>query len=381
MGTIAAACLVSIGCGSSAAPARCVPASLTDVPALQGGGATFPTLIAGDLDGDGDIDLAASGTGVTVLLGNGDGTFCAGGDYDRDLPAIDFVLAADFNGDRKPDLVTASRGANYASVIHVLPGDGHGAFGSPVTSTGGEGLAPVLAAGDFDSDGATDLAITRAYEGRVGALLGNGDGSFQAPVETAAPAGGRASVIAADLDHDDQLDLALAVRQEGRDGVIVLLGSGDGTFPTRADTPAASGGAALFTLGDFNGDGLLDAAVAADVEAPINFDLACEIGILLGNGDGTFQSSSAVVVDLVACDNPMAGDFNGDGKLDVAIVTDKTIILLGNGDGSLGSPVRDPTYGLYERGAAAADFDGDGRSDLAIASGFDVRIILGGTIH
>jgi FG-GAP-like repeat/Abnormal spindle-like microcephaly-assoc'd, ASPM-SPD-2-Hydin len=171
-----------------------------------------------------------------------------------------------------------------------------------------------------------------------------------------------------DFNGDGKLDAATA--NAGGDSVSILLGNDDGTFQTPL-TFAAGTNPLTVLIGDFNGDGKLDLAV--------NDFRGGTVSVLLGNGDGTFQSpkSSAGGTGPLYM---VVGDFNGDGKLDVAVagVSDGRIsMLLGNGDGTFQSPV---IYGtpVFASGMAAADVDGDGKLDLVVTSGAStLYIVLG----
>jgi hypothetical protein len=146
--------------------------------------------------------------------------------------------------------------------------------------------------------------------------------------------------------------------------VAVLLGNGDGTFTQATGSPIAFGqNLSAMVVGDFNGDGKLDLAVT---DASANAVL-----VLLGNGDGTFQPPVAIAVG----NQPMAivlGDFNNDGKLDLATANyadDTVTLLLGNGDGTFAQAPHSPfAVGQAPIAIAAADFNGDGKLDLAVAN-------------
>jgi hypothetical protein len=350
-------------------------------------------MVAFDFNGDGEMDLALTDSGspgyVSVLLGNGNGTFVDKMNQSAGGSAL-FFASADFNNDGKLDLAIGN--INNDSVS-VLPGNGDGTFGSPTTFPTAH-LPSQVAVGDFRNDGNTDLAVVTGTcylwlcgPGSVSVLLGNGDGTFRPHVEYGVGVQ-PAAIVVGDFRGNGKLDLAVSNYDGGGGNTVsILLGNGDGTFQSHIDY-ATLGPAAAIATGDFNGDGKLDLVTCN----------SSVVSVVLGNGDGTFQPPSpgtpipagdACGVWLSLGGSPMAtGDFNGDGKLDVAIKgdgqatngQDAISILLGNGDGTFQPPVRyaggcNSAVGLV----AAADFNGDGKLDLAVAGEFDgsTSLLLG----
>jgi len=329
-----------------------------------------------DLNGDGSLDMVVANYGcspcsppvrgsVSVLVGNGDGTFQAVAKYDTG-PNPQSVAVGDFNGDGKPDLAVANDGSTN---IAVLLGNGDATFQAAVSY--GMGGAPpratdILTTGDFNGDNKLDLAVANSVG--VSVLFGNGDGTFQPAVSYATGANPE-SVAAGDFNADGKPDLAVA----SGGGVSVLLNKGDGTF--QAAVNYGTGGSAYSVgAGDFNGDGKTDLAVAT-ATTPSSSD---NVSVLLGNGDGTFQIAVHYVVGSAPY-SVTAGDFNGDGKSDLAVATDVGIsVLLGNGDGTFQTAVN---YGAGNQPsfAVAGDFNSDGKLDLAVADGLSgtVAVLLG----
>lgn len=282
------------------------------------------------------------------------------------------LVVGDFNGDGKPDIALAEPQLQGGSLI-VLLGDGGGTFTmlppAPAPRPGEGGMA----VGDFNGDGKLDLAMTDSQANTVTVLLGNGDGTFTAALGPPAPVGSFPLwVVAADFNGDGKLDLAVLNSNDGT--VSILLGKGDGTFQTAPGSPIPVGPGSLdLAVGDFNSDGKLDLAVSgAPFGSPAN-----SITILLGNGDGSFRLASGSPVQVPNSPQPSdlaVGDFNGDGKLDLAVAAgenDTVGILLGNGDGTFaavpgccGSP-QELTNNHGD--LAIGDFDGNGKLDLALA--------------
>ena len=323
-------------------------------------------MAASDFNGDGKLDLAVnnvqSGT-VSILLGNGDGTFQSHVDYAVGNAPYS-VIAADFNGDGNSDLAVANEGT---STVSILLGNGDGTFQSQKTFATFSG--PVsLTTGDFNKDGNLDLAVVDSNAGNsaaVSILLGNGDGTFQDHVDYSIDRQ-PAAVTTGDFNGDGKLDLAIVFN--GGSIVSILTGNGDGTFNSPVNYPTGADSDSVVTA-DFNGDGKLDLATANG---------SGSVSVLLGNGDATFQPS-VDYADLGAI-SVITADFNGDGKLDLATLYSgggTVSILLGNGDGTF-QPHVDYADEPSSSFVAAGDFNDDGRIDVAVSHFYpgNVSILL-----
>lgn len=299
---------------------------------------------SGDLNNDGDLDLvvANSHENVYVMLGNGDGTFQPAMTFATGGTSPIALALADFNNDGTLDA------ALVASIgVSVLLGNGDGTFQPHKIYTVTKS-AKAIAIGDFNADSALDIAVL-SYEGSVIVLTGNGKGAFGPG--TAFPAGTSAtSIITGDFNRDGRLDL---ITNSGS-GTLLLPGNGDGSFQPPTLISSVTG---VLATADLNGDGILDVVAVS----------GGSVSVLLGNGDGTFQAAVAypAAEDLISV---VTGDFNGDGKIDLALAdagngkAGGITILLGNGDGSFQPPAQTPTLGSPSS-LAAGDFNGDGRLD------------------
>ncbi len=327
-------------------------------------------LAVADVSGDGVPDLVVasyygnpSGGTVSVLLGDGDGSFPVQNTFPVGQKASS-VAVADLNGDGAPDLAVTDYGDD---MVGVLLGDGHGSFADQTTYTVDQGAYAVVTA-DLNGDGSPDLAVANRGAGTVDVLLGDGDGSFRGP--TSIPVGQQPSSVAAvDLNGDGRPDLVAANYFD--DTVSVLLGDGGGTFRPQQTFPAGFGSAAA-AVADVNGDGRPDLVVANLGEGTVS--------VLPGNGDGSFEAPGDVRVGR-GPGGVAAADINGDGHLDVVTANtgEGTVgVLLGNGDGSFQEQT---SYALGggPRSVAAADVNGDGRPDLVAANYYDgtVSVLLG----
>jgi hypothetical protein len=321
---------------------------------------SFPDSIAvGDFNGDGKPDLIVpnNGSDVSLLLGNGNGTFKTKRDFSTGILS-GAVVVGDFNGDRKLDAAVAN-GAGNSNNVSVLLGTGTGSFRRTTDLHAGSTPVAVVAA-DFNGDGKPDLAVANNGSNNISVFLHQPTGGFNFFLPAANyPAGGSGpfAIAVGDFNNDGIPDLVVA-NESG--SVSVLLGSGSGTFTPLTPVPVGRQFMGV-AVGDFNGDGKLDVAVT---------DNGVGVWVLLGNGDGTFQSSPAFYAVSGAGWGVAVGDLNGDGNLDLAIGGNASSItvLLGNGSGTfLGSPYTFPV-GLEPLRLAIADFNGDGKPDLAVAN-------------
>jgi hypothetical protein len=359
------AVMLGDGKGGLGAPARFSSAT-----------AHFPDYVAlADLNGDRKLDVVAydnSGSTFSVLLGNGNGTFQAA--MNSPIPGTPpfgtNVVVADLTGDGMPDLVVSSAfpittmagPVPFGGTVSILPGNGDGTFQSPLQYKPTSQPYWWMTLADMNGDGQPDLVFTNTTTrapAQVGVMLGNADGTFQAAVTYGTGQMPRSPVLA-DLNGDGVTDLVVANAGTSSD-ISVLLGNGDGTFQAAVNYRAAFGVKSV-AVGDVNGDGKPDLVVG-------NF-IAGNLLLYLGNGDGSFQAARPVPVTLGAGSYVSLGDFNNDGKLDVAVIGFGISILLGNGDGTFkASGIFGPGSLNADAGPiAVADLNGDGNLDLVVAA-------------
>ena len=348
-----------------------------------GGGGS---IAIGDMNGDVAADIVTGGNGIDILLNRGTRDFVARRNFGVGTKSTS-VATGDFNGDGKLDIVT---GNDVAPTLTVLLGNGDGTF-QPFVATLGTEDPFALAIGDFNNDGKLDVA--GAADPYFQIALGQGDGTFHAvpPVRLSnidaiaaadfnadhrldlvlvagskpviflgdghgnfdqgtsfAPNSTPTSVAVADLNGDGKPDVVLGQT----DGFTVMLGNGDGTL--QAPVAYGSGNHKYVAIADFNHDGHLD--VVGSLSTASRFDL------LLGNGDGTFQEQISVAGGTAGTFIAVA-DFNRDGNSDVIMGSSVVSVMLGRGDGTFEEPKAYVNFGVD--GMAVGDFNNDKFPDVA----------------
>ena len=316
-------------------------------PIASGLSTTYqPSLVAGDFNGDGRLDLASQSK---ILLGNGDGTF-----QTPQATAATFQpgVAADFNGDGKLDLL-----GSYPSCVSL--GNGDGTFRAPVCFPWS---AYPTSVADVNGDGKLDLLVLQT-PGFETVALGRGDGTFPVPSVIPGLLGGT-SIALGDFNRDGNADLAVTTCNGSSctPQLQTVLGNPDGTFqPASAPISGYLGGDVL--RGDFNGDGKIDLLAIG----------SGGVQVFRGNGDGTFLPPVSSVFTASLYCLPMVSDLNHDGRLDLVAASGSDLFaLLGNGDGTFGAPKligHDFSLGFGFCALAAGDFNGDGKLDIAAFNG------------
>ena len=375
----------------------------TPVRYRPGGNGPNSVAIA-DLNGDGKLDIVVSNWcinntvpcpsgAVSVRLGNGDGTFGAPTTYSSGGVFGTDVAVGDLNGDGKPDIAVVNCGnaANNHCIgaggnAGILIGNGDGTF-QPVVSMplGGGGFGAIaVAIADINSDGKLDVIVAGdcTSGGCGGVLLGNGDGTFKPEISFGSAGLIAFSLAIGDVNGDGKLDAVIgnqcATQACQTSTVGVSLGNGDGTF--QAAVAYDSGGIYPdgVAIADLKGDGIADLVVAnSSTSTTINQG---DVGVLIGNGDGTFQPVVSYPASEFGAAAIKVADMNGDGKPDVVVVNCSAFsgncnggggnvgVLLGNGDGTLQPVVTFPPGGNTPFGVGVADLNGDSKPDIVVGN-------------
>jgi uncharacterized repeat protein (TIGR01451 family) len=378
------------------------------VPAFQSPtqistGGSPDAIVTDDWNEDGNEDIAIANSAnntVSVLFGNGDGTFAAPANYSvgSDPTAI---ATADVNNDGNDDIITADAGSGNVSVLLAnVDSDGNptGSFAAAQNfrvEPGSQGPLS-LVMDDFNNDGNEDIAV--AGSGGLFVLLGNGDGTFQAPVKISSDP--MAGIVNGDFNQDGNEDIAVTNPAAGT--IEIFDGNGDGTFAAPISETVAPGVTGIAT-GDFNNDGVTDLAVTVPAQNLIDLllgnsttvtepsppypilpisgpgpiqPIAVSTGPISVGGDFTYTTATGTFASPIAV--PLSGtptsltvaDVNGDGNDDLVVTnssSNEVTVIPGNGDGTFGAPA-DVSMSAIPTAVAADDFNNDGGIDLATAN-------------
>jgi len=397
-------------------------------PSGVSGSVTGDGIAIGDLNGDKKLDVVVTNEnqGVIIYLNQGSGTFKESSVINGvPMGGTDNVVLADINNDKKLDIVLV----DSAGDIFTFLGKGTGLFSTgpayplQAQTNGGNYL---VAVGDFNGDGTLDLLDTNGFNTNT-VSLGRGDGSFQTNQINAFSTTLVANNIAtADFNGDGFPDIAQSLNGGANGKIGINLGSAHGVLGTTSQVTASTCANNLIewvATGDVNGDGkadivatMQDATFAGcqnntvavltglgtgkfktavyyptgstaqegqvylvDVNGDGKLDIVTEnadgtISVLLNKGNGTYNAGT--LITGMAAINPSTvfltfADFNGDGKIDIAVTTNGNIssvyVLLGNGNGTFGTPIATVTP-YYPITLAAADFNKDGKADLLVTT-------------
>lgn len=326
----------------------------------------------GDLNGDGVLDMVTAGASgpagfATIRLGNSDGTFGASTSYNSETTSSAAVTLGDLNNDGILDLVTAgTSGASGAANVRL--GNGNGTFGSATSYAADTSSTNTVKLGDFNGDGILDMVTggTTGAGGTSTIRLGVGDGTFGALNSVSHGVQAIDEVSLGDLNNDGFLDIVTI--DTNRSGYAsVRLGNGNGTFGTTTSFDTGLfGGWGGVSLGDLNGDGILD-LVSGGVGGGVGRTV-----VQLGKGNGTFDAATSYLSEGSFTMDVTLADMNGDGNLDMISAgylgaDGYTTIRLGNGNGTFGSATSYLSDSNRSYGVVTGDINGDGVIDVITA--------------
>jgi hypothetical protein len=321
------------------------------------------SIVTADFNHDGNLDLAVSDLGanqISILLGKGDGTFYPARNFS--VPSCAGLAVGDFNEDGIPDLAIVEYAGSGTGALGIYLGNGNGTFRAGASYVLGRG--PVwLAVAFFNGDGHLDVAVansrsdTHGTGGSVMVLFGKGDGTFGKPMTYKLP-GGPFAIAAGDLNGDGHPDIAVTTNAGSVD---ILLNTGSGKFK-HTKTYAAG----------FEPFGVTIAPLRRSGKGHEDLIISCVqgVGVLLGNGDGTFGKETIYSTSRIGQkpSNAVVADFNRDGNPDIAavLVEGNAALLYGKGDGTFGAAVPVKINVGGGNSLATGDFDNNQAPDLAI---------------
>lgn len=334
-------------------------------------------IAVGDFNGDGRPDVAVTsssfpGGSVSVSLGNGAGTFGPRQIFPVGNSPASMALG-DLNGDGRLDVAVANTGS---SSLSVLLGNGNGTL-LPAPNIAVDSTPRSLAITDFDGDQKPDLAVVLQNLDQISILAGNGDGTFLFPLNVAVSQS-PVFMMSTDFNEDQIPDLVVAHSSQfsGAGSVSMLLGIGDGSFQSPTSY-ALNGSPTMLAVNDFNADGFRDVIVS---QPSLSFSSLSNISEFFGNGDGTLQSAEKI--NVLAPTFVVVADFDGNGILDFAVDSNNfprmLSIFTGNGNGTFraGTSIA-LNFSSSGSPPVAGDFNNDSKPDLVVASFSTIAVMLG----
>ncbi|HVO80385.1 MAG TPA: VCBS repeat-containing protein [Terriglobales bacterium] len=355
-------------CVSGAASARAF-----GQPVIYPADGTPFAIVVADFDSDGNLDLAVANAltnDVSILLGNGDGSFRPPVNYQVGTEPVQITLTCEtVAAGSRLDLAVTNLAGNTVS---VLVGNGDGTFQPAVDYGLGSGTLPygILGSADFNKDGNCDLVVANGHggasnNGNIAILLGNGDGTFQPAVNYDTLGIQPTGLASGDFNNDLSPDLA--VTDGGSADVTIFLNDGSGGFTTSAYTV----GVGPWSIAVYEGTNLVVGSATAYSGG--------KISLLYGNGDGTFKNIRNYSVGSFPV-SIATGFLNQDSTPDIAATDYNTYtldVLLGRPASKLGfrRPAVFPSC-LYAPAIVAFDFNHDNKTDLAVACSDGVGVLL-----